>query len=72
MEQRGGVGVPRGLRLHALAFGLHFTIEYLRGDPRMAVGPFSISQTISIGLLVLGLACLLYARHRQRTATQSR
>ncbi len=41
---------------------LRFMIEYLRGDPRMAVGPFSISQTISIGLLVLGLACLLYTR----------
>lgn len=69
---------PRRHSQHGLLTGryligyaaLRFTIEYLRGDPRMAVGPFSISQTISIGLLVLGLACLLYAR--QRTATQSR
>ncbi|HPB10370.1 MAG TPA: prolipoprotein diacylglyceryl transferase [Kiritimatiellia bacterium] len=44
---------------------LRFAIEYLRGDPRMAVGPFSISQTISIGLLGLGLFCLAYAKRRQ-------
>ena len=41
---------------------LRFVIEYLRGDPRLAVGPFSISQTISLGLLSLGLFCLAYAR----------
>lgn len=41
---------------------LRFSIEYLRGDPRLVIGPFSISQTISIGLLCLGLACLAYSR----------
>jgi len=41
---------------------LRFGIEYLRGDPRLAVGPFSISQTISVGILGLGLACLAYSR----------
>ena len=35
---------------------IRFCMEYLRGDPRAAVGPFSISQTISLALLVLGLA----------------
>lgn len=34
---------------------IRFSMEYLRGDPRAAVGPFSISQTISIALFVLGL-----------------
>ena len=33
---------------------IRFGIEILRGDPRAAVGPFSISQTISIGMIVLG------------------
>jgi phosphatidylglycerol:prolipoprotein diacylglycerol transferase len=47
---------------------LRFCIEYLRGDPRLAVGPFSISQTISLGLLALGAVCLAYAR---RTAPQA-
>ena len=41
---------------------LRFFIEYLRGDPRLVVGPFSISQTISLGLLFLGLFCLAYSR----------
>jgi phosphatidylglycerol:prolipoprotein diacylglycerol transferase len=46
---------------------LRFVIEYLRGDPRMAVGPFSISQTISLGLVCLGLVCL-YAGKRKAAA----
>ena len=46
---------------------LRFGIEYLRGDPRLAVGPFSISQTISLGLLALGVGCLVYARRAGRT-----
>ncbi len=37
---------------------IRFGIEYLRGDPRAAVGPFSISQTISLGMLLLGAVCL--------------
>lgn len=41
---------------------LRFGIEYLRGDPRLALGPFSISQTISLGILGLGIFCLVYAR----------
>jgi len=53
---------------------LRFAIEYLRGDPRLAVGPFSISQTISIGLLCLGFFCIAYARRMRcevRTAQNS-
>ncbi len=38
---------------------IRFGIEYLRGDPRAAVGPFSISQTISLAMLVIaGLIAL--------------
>lgn len=48
---------------------LRFVIEYLRGDPRLAVGPFSISQTISIGLLALGFGCIANSqRAAQSTA----
>ncbi len=43
---------------------LRFAIEYLRGDPRLPVGPFSISQTISLGILCLGCGCLAYARRK--------
>ena len=39
---------------------IRFGLEYTRGDPRAAVGPFSISQTISIGLLVVGLSLVWY------------
>ena len=41
---------------------LRFVIEYLRGDPRLALGPFSISQTISLGIFGLGLFSLWYSR----------
>ncbi|MGN0853326.1 MAG: prolipoprotein diacylglyceryl transferase [Kiritimatiellia bacterium] len=36
---------------------IRFGIEILRGDPRAEIGPFSISQTISLGLLAAGVAC---------------
>lgn len=35
---------------------IRFSMEYLRGDPRAAVGPFSISQTISLALFCVGVA----------------
>jgi phosphatidylglycerol:prolipoprotein diacylglycerol transferase len=38
---------------------IRFGMEYLRGDPRAAVGPFSISQTISIVLFTTGIALLV-------------
>lgn len=49
--QRDGLIV--GLYLIGYAV-IRFFIEILRGDPRAAVGPFSISQTISIGMIVVG------------------
>ena len=33
---------------------IRFGMEYLRGDPRAAVGPFSISQTISLAMMAFG------------------
>ena len=33
---------------------IRFGMEYLRGDPRAAVGPFSISQTISLAMIAFG------------------
>ncbi len=50
---------------------LRFGIECLRGDPRMSVGPFSISQAISLCILMLGALCLAYAfRTRARFAAE--
>lgn len=60
-------GVLSGIYLIAYAL-LRFGMEYLRGDPRAAVGPFSISQTISIGMIVLGGVLIGYgksARHHR-------
>ena len=37
---------------------IRFSMEYLRGDPRAAVGPFSISQTISLALFSVGIVLL--------------
>jgi phosphatidylglycerol:prolipoprotein diacylglycerol transferase len=41
---------------------IRFGLEYLRGDPRAAVGPFSISQTISILMIALGAAFFAYGK----------
>ena len=46
-------GLVTGIYMIGYAI-VRFGIEYLRGDPRAAVGPFSISQTISIGMVALG------------------
>lgn len=39
---------------------IRFGLEYLRGDPRAAVGPFSISQTISLAMFAFGLMLIGY------------
>ena len=44
---------------------IRFGIEILRGDPRAAVGPFSISQAISIGMLIIGAGFIGLARHHR-------
>ena len=57
---------PSGLILGVYLCGyavIRFGIEYLRGDPRAAVGPFSISQAISIGMMAVGL---FFIRHATR------
>ena len=38
---------------------IRFGMEYLRGDPRAVVGPFSISQTISLALFSIGVLLLI-------------
>lgn len=42
--------------------GLRFATEFLRGDARLPVGPFSIGQVASMGLFLLGLALLCHSR----------
>lgn len=54
-----------GVYLVGYAF-IRFGLEYLRGDPRAAVGPFSISQTISIGVFLAGVVFLTLAFRRPR------
>ena len=63
--QRGmGPGCVLGVYLCGYAI-IRFGIEYLRGDPRAAVGPFSISQAISIGMLIIGAFFIGLARHHR-------
>jgi len=47
---------------------IRFALEYLRGDPRAAVGPFSISQTISIAMFLLGFVFLACDRKTSQTS----
>ena len=57
-------GIILGLYLVGYAV-IRFGIEILRGDPRAAVGPFSISQAISIGMLIIGASFIGFARHHR-------
>ena len=45
---------------------VRFALEYLRGDPRAAVGPLSISQTISLILLFGGISLVTVAFSRKK------
>lgn len=45
---------------------IRFGIEILRGDPRAVIGPFSISQTISLGLILAGISLILVAFTRKK------
>ena len=62
--RRWGNGLILGLYLCGYAV-IRFGIEILRGDPRAAVGPFSISQAISIGMLIIGAGFIGFARHHR-------
>lgn len=53
-------GLVTGMYMVGYAL-LRFPLEYLRGDPRAEVGPFSIAQTISLGMIILGLAFIFRA-----------
>ena len=58
---------PAGLVVGVYLIGyaaIRFGIEFLRGDPRAAVGPFSISQTISLAMTAVGLVFLACAFRR--------
>ena len=49
--------------IYLIGYGvIRFGLEYLRGDPRAAVGPLSISQTISVAMIALGCAFLVYGK----------
>ena len=51
---------------YLVLYGLiRFGLEFLRDDPRAHIGPLSIGQTISIGMIILGIAFLCYG-HRLR------
>lgn len=60
--RKGRTGFSTGVYLMGYAV-IRFGIEYLRGDPRAVVGPFSISQTISIVMFALGLAVFTLKRN---------
>lgn len=64
-KERGFVG---GCYLMGYAI-LRFVIEYVRGDPRAVVGPFSISQAISILIFIVGIACVVWSKTKGRSST---
>jgi phosphatidylglycerol:prolipoprotein diacylglycerol transferase len=66
-KRHGQIGFVTGCYL--VGYGiLRFGIECLRGDPRLAVGPFSIGQTISLVLVAGGALCLAFAKKAKEEA----
>lgn len=57
-------GCVVGSYLIGYAF-IRYGLEFLRGDPRAQVGPFSISQFISLLMMAAGLGLLFFARRRK-------
>jgi len=53
-------GLIAGLYLVGYAV-LRFFIEFLRGDPRGTVGPFSTSQAISLLIFAGGIGCIAFS-----------
>jgi phosphatidylglycerol:prolipoprotein diacylglycerol transferase len=56
-------GFTTGIYLIGYAL-IRFGMEVLRGDPRAAIGPLSIGQTISLALLLTGVAFAISACRR--------
>ena len=56
-------GFTTGIYLIGYAL-IRFGMEVLRGDPRAAIGPLSIGQTISLALLLTGVAFAVSACRR--------
>ena len=69
-RRQRGRGLIVGVYLIGYAV-IRFGIEMLRGDPRAQVGPFSISQTISLVMTVVGLVFVAYSRCRKGTKSCS-
>lgn len=63
-------GLASGVYLISYAL-IRFSVEFLRGDPRAAVGPLSISQTISITLAAAGLCAIIYSAKTTRNRGQT-
>ena len=65
MRRRPARGFVSGVYLVSYAV-IRFFTETLRGDPRMPVGPLSISQAISVAALLSGVAFLVCSRFASR------
>lgn len=73
IRRRNGILRREGVLTGAYLIGyaaIRFGMEFLRGDPRATVGPLSISQTISVGMTVLGAVCILLPRVLKRGAKE--
>ena len=65
MERRGRAFPGRTFWAYMLLYAIsRFIIEFYRGDPRGAVGMFSTSQLISITIVPVSIAMLVYLSRR--------
>ena len=63
------VGLHMGLYC-IMYSAVRFFTETLRSDERMQIGVFSISQTISIALMIFGIAMAVWSIKRNKRAEQ--
>lgn len=67
-KRRAGEQVAAYMMLYAVA---RFVVEYTRADERLYIGPFSISQTISIALFTAGLLLTAWLRKKPHNHSQT-
>lgn len=67
-KRRSGEQIAAYMMLYAV---VRFIVEYTRADERLTIGIFSISQTISIALFIIGLLLTVWLRKKPHNYSQT-
>ena len=70
--RRGGRAGEGNAARYLMAYAvIRFALEFLRGDPRASVWWLSISQSISLGIFLVGAAIAVFERRQKRAESKT-